>query len=166
KEKRDEAVALMKSIRGHNTYTQGGKRGRVFDTPGFGDCSSTVNAIMKRVLGYGIGSRTTNQIANTSKRKSVIVDLRINKAGVPDVSKLLPGDCLYFAGNDASRRSYKYVGHVEMVVAKNTLCGHGSGKGPTAKNLTRYCKARQRGKAPTRRGNRGLICVRRWIFDD
>lgn len=166
KDKRAKAVALMRSIKGRNTYTNGSKRGRVFATPGYGDCSSTVNAVMQRVLGYSVGSRTTNQIKNTQKRKAQKLKIPISKAGVPDQSKLLPGDCLYFAGNSESRRAYDYVGHVEMYVGGGKLMGHGSGKGPTVKSLKSYCKARQKGKAPTRRGNRGLICVIRWILDD
>lgn len=165
-DQRAEAVRLMRSLKGRNTYSQtSGKRGKVFATPGYGDCSSTVNAVMQRVLGYGIGSRTTNQIRNTSKRRAVKLDIPINANGVPDVFKLLPGDCLYFAGNDESRRAYDYVGHVEMYVGGGKLMGHGSGRGPTVKSLKTYCRNRQRGKAPTRRGNRGLICVIRWILD-
>lgn len=165
-EKRAEAVRLMRSLKGRNTYSQAsGKRGKVFATPGYGDCSSTVNAVMQRVLGYGIGSRTTNQIRNTQKRRAIKLDIPIGPAGVPDVSQMLPGDCLYFAGNSESRRAYYYVGHVEMYVGNGKLMGHGSGRGPTVKSLKTYCKARQHGKAPTRRGNRGLICVIRWIVD-
>ncbi len=163
-QQRAEVVALMKSLKGKNTYSQAsGKRGKVFATPGYGDCSSTVDAVFKKVLGYSIGSRTTNQIKNTNKRRAVKATIIINKAGVPDVSKLLPGDCLYFAGNDESRRAYDYVGHVEMFIGGGKLMGHGSGRGPTVKNLKSYCKARQKGKSPTKRGNRGLICVIRWI---
>ncbi|MGJ4851425.1 hypothetical protein ACH6CV_14375 [Bacillota bacterium Meth-B3] len=161
-EKREYAVALMRSIKGKNTYTQGSKRNRVFATPGYGDCSSTINAVMKRVLGYGIGSRTTDQIKNRHKRKAIRLDIAI-KGGVPDITQLVKGDCLYFAGNSESRRACEYVGHVEMVVGKNQLAGHGSGKGPTGKNLTTYCRNRQKAKSPTRRGNRGLICAIRWI---
>ena len=52
-----------------------------------------------------------------------------------------------------------------MYIGNKKLMGHGSGKGPTVKPIKTYCKARQRSKSPTKRGNRGLICVIRWIVD-
>ena len=111
-----------------------------------------------------LGVRTTDQLANARKR-GWVVDVPVNSRGVPDRTKMLPGDLLYFAGNDESRRAYDYVGHVEMYVGGRYLMGHGSGKGPTVKRIGIYCKARQRGKAPTKRGNRGLIAVVRPIQD-
>ena len=53
--------------------------------------------------------------------------------------KLLPGDCLYFKGN---KSHFKDVGHVEMYTGPNECWGHGSGTGPTKKDLRDYCRRR------------------------
>lgn len=45
-----------------------------------------------------------------------------------------------------------------------TLCGHGSGN-PKTHKMVSYCKSRQSTKADTKRGNRGLIKVLRFIED-
>ena len=138
KEKRAKAVSLIKSIAGRNTYSQSpSRRERVFDTPGYGDCSSTVRLVIAKAGGpKNIGSNTSVQLANHKTRGKVVDET----SGIhPDESKLLPGDCLYFKGNTAHTLD---VGHVEMYTGKNQCYGHGSGKGPTRKNLRNYCKSR------------------------
>ena len=74
---------------------------------------------------------------------------------------------LEFAGTDESRP--QTIGHVEMVHTldgKDTIiCGHGSGR-PSYKDMIAYCRQRQNTKASTKRGNKGLVCVRRYLLDD
>lgn len=156
-EKRAEAVRLMKSRAGRNTYTNGGKRNSFFGYPargdnGYSDCSSAVRACIKEAAGIDIGSNTDRQIRNY--KKGVLVD---NTSGnYPDESKLLPGDCLYFKGNTSH---VKDVGHVEMYTGPNECWGHGSGIGPTRKNLKDYCRKRAA-------NGRRYFCAIRWIPDD
>lgn len=131
--KRVEIVAIAKSREGKNQYTQGAKRTQVGS--GYSDCSSFVRWCYLQVLGVDIGYNTAAQIVN---KKLEIVDESGKKC--PDEANLLPGDLMYFKGSDASRPFG--VGHVEMYVSKNTCIGHGSGVGPTIKNLKAYCESR------------------------
>ena len=144
-EKRNYAAQLMKSRAKLNSYTQGAKRGYFFGYPdkevgntdqkGYSDCSAAVRAAIKAAAGIDIGSNTSAQITNRSK--GLIVD---QTDGIyPDESKLLPGDCLYFKGNSSHPLD---VGHVEMYTGPNECYGHGSGTGPTKKDLKAYCKSR------------------------
>lgn len=137
---RSEAVRLMKSRAGKNTYTNGSKRTRFFGDPkegdpGYSDCSAAVRACIQRAAGIDIGTNTDRQLRNY--KMGVVVDK--SDAGYPDEKKLLPGDCLYFKGN---KNHWKSVGHVEMYTGKNECWGHGSGQGPTKKNLESYCAKR------------------------
>lgn len=103
--------------------------------------------------GIDIGSNTSAQINNRNK-----IGLVVHTANgyYPDKSKLLPGDCLYFKGNTSHPLD---VGHVEMYTGKNECYSHGSGTGPTRKNLKEYCKSRANSK------KRYFIAIR-WIPDD
>lgn len=138
-----------------NKYTQSSKRTQVGS--GYGDCSSTVRWCYQQVLGVDIGINTEAQI-KSKKLEDVKVTI---KNGIPDENKLMKADLLYFRGNDTSRT--KGVGHVEMYIGDGKLLGHGSGTGPTEKNMKSYCKYMQSTKCNN--GNRGLICVRR-LSDD
>ncbi len=142
--------------KGKNQYTQDSRRTQVGS--GYGDCSSTVRWCYQQVLGIDIGINTEAQI-KSPKLKDVIVPI---KNGVPDESYLRKADLFYFRGNDTSRT--KGVGHVEMYIGNGKLLGHGSGIGPTEKDMKIYCKQRQNAKGNN--GNKGLICVRRAIEDD
>lgn len=156
-EKRRLAAALMQGRAGQNQYTQGAKRGCFFGYPregmaGFSDCSSAVRACIRRAAGIDIGSNTDRQLRNY--KKGLVVD---HTQGIlPDEAKLKPGDCLYFKGNSAH---FGNVGHVEMYTGKNECWGHGSGIGPTKKDLAKYC----RGRAAK---NRRYFCAIRWILDE
>lgn len=153
-EKRKAVVELLLTRVKKNQYTQGSKRNQVFEEPtGFGDCSSTVRAGYKRVLGIDIGGNTVVQIQS---KKGFDVDVAGGRA-YPDEAKLKPGDCLYFKGADASRPFS--VGHVEMYIGNNQLLGHGSGTGPTVKKMKAYCKSRKN-------SGRGYIKTRRFIAND
>lgn len=158
-EMRDMAVKLAMSRLMKNSYTQGADRGYVFGKPegaerGYSDCSSFVNAVLKRVLGYSIGSNTDAQIANRAKGV-VIEDNRDGKRSYPTLNKLQPGDCIYYKGNASH---IWQVGHVEMAVSQDQCIGHGSGTGPTLKNTKRYSQ--------NRTGARKYLCVIRWIPDE
>lgn len=153
-EKRVAVVNLLRGRIKRNKYTQGAKRNRVFDEPnGWGDCSSTVRAAYKKVLGIDIGTNTVAQIVSG---KGIDVDIG-NGAAYPPESKLKPGDCLYFKGTDTSRPFS--VGHVEMYIGNGQLLGHGSGIGPTVKKLKTYCKSRHT-------SGKGYIKTRRFISED
>ena len=156
-EQRAALVAAVESREGKNQYTQGSKRDQVAD--GWSDCSSLVRWAHEEALGIYIGDNTEGQI-NSSRLTTVDVEI---SAGVPDESRMLPGDLLFFRGRDTSRGASQYVGHVEMYVGDGQISGHGSGVGPTRKNMADYCRQRQASSSPVPAGNRGLICVRRAV---
>ena len=158
---RELAVGYMTGRKGKNSYTQGSKRTYFFGYPdnepgntmqkGYSDCSSAVRACIKAVAGIDIGSNTSAQINN--RGKGAVVDQ--TDGYYPDESRLQPGDCLYFKGNTSHPMD---VGHVEMYTGENECYGHGSGTGPTRKNLRDYCRSR----ASSRK--RYFMAVR-WITD-
>ena len=160
-EKRLEAVRLMKSRADRNEYTNGGKRNQFFGQPegadGFSDCSSAVRACIKRAAGIDIGSNTDKQIENLLAGKGELIDAGSNGRAMPNEVLMQPGDCIYFRGNTRHTRD---VGHVEMYTGPNECWGHGSGQGPTKKDLKKYCANRAK-KASTR-----FLCVVRWITGD
>ena len=168
-EKRLRVRDKYREILGRNRYSQA-KRDycykRASDGCYYSDCSSSISYAYKEA-GYGFGILNTVGMYESKKLKRVDVTI---KKGVPqEVDRLRVGDMLLFAGNDSSRATSEYVGHVEMVYDiqgdKVTLCGHGSGN-PSLKDLVTYCKKRQSMSATTKRGNRGLIKVVRFIQDD
>lgn len=161
-ERREKAVSLMKSRAKKNSYTQGGNRVYFFGHPdnvpgnttqkGYSDCSSAVRAAIKAATGIDIGGNTSAQI-NNRKKKGIVV--HETTGYYPDTSKLLPGDCLYFKGNESHPLD---VGHVEMYIGDGKLCGHGSGTGPKIRNMMDYCKSRATKK-------RRYFMTIRWIPD-
>ena len=160
KEKRAALVAKIKSREGKNQYTQSSKRDQV--SSGCSDCSSLQQWVYEQVLGINIGDNTEAQMLS---KKLTTIDAGIS-GGVPDEDKLLPGDLLYFRGTDPDRKATGYVGHVEMYVGNGELSGHGSGVGPTRKNMKEYCQSRQKRSVAAPIYNRGLICVRRGLPED
>lgn len=156
-EQRAALVAAVVSREGKNQYTTSSKRDQVAD--GWSDCSSLVRWAHQEVLGVYIGDNTEAQI---SSDKLTTVDVPISN-GVPDESAMLPGDLLFFRGRDTGRKASQYVGHVEMYIGNGECSGHGSGTGPTRKNMADYCWKRQKSSSPVPAGNRGLICVRRAV---
>ena len=161
-EKRAQAVAYMKSRTKKNSYTQGSNRKYFFGKPdnipgntsqkGYSDCSSACAEAIRAAAGISIGSNTSAQINN--RAKGIVV--HTTDGYYPDESKLLPGDCLYFKGNTSHPMD---VGHVEMYTGPNECYGHGSGTGPTKKNLREYCESRGNSK------KRYFMAIR-WILDD
>lgn len=159
---REEAVRLMKSRQHRNNYTNGADRLYFFGKPdnlpgntaqrGFSDCSSAVRAAIRAASGLDIGGNTDMQLRNRA-RGLVIHE---TDTGLPDESQLMPGDCLYFRGNPAHLMD---VGHVEMYVGPNALCGHGGGTGPIVHALDAYCEKR-------RGTDRAYFMAVRWITDD
>lgn len=156
-EQRAALVAAVESREGKNQYTQGSKRDQV--DSGWSDCSSLMRWAHQKALGVYIGDNTEGQILS-SKLATINVSI---SAGVPNESQMLPGDLLFFRGKDTSRKSSQYVGHVEMYVGNGECSGHGSGIGPTRKNMADYCRERQARTSPVPAGNQGLICIRRAV---
>jgi hypothetical protein len=158
-EKRAKAVALAKSRLRKNKYTNGSNRGYVWGKPagtdpGYSDCSSFVRAVLKKAAGIDIGGHTGTQIENR-KRGLLIEDNRDGARTFPTPAKLLPGDCIYYMGTPSHAW---HVGHVEMALSKSKCIGHGSGTGPTIKNIKSYSRSRT--------GARRYLCVIRWILDE
>lgn len=161
-EKRMEAVRLMKSRAGRNTYTNGSKRQYFFGYPnegddGYSDCSSAVRESIRRAAGIYIGSNTDAQIRKLMAGEGKLVDAASGGRIYPDESALKPGDCLYFRGNT---NHVKNVGHVEMYTGKNECWGHGSGIGPKKHDLKEYCEYRVKDMS------KRYLCAVRWIPDD
>ncbi len=171
-EKRAKVVSFAPKTKGRNIYSQNAAKRECVFTPYkdgryYSDCSSFVRWLyrMAQII-TNIGSNTVSILRN---KAAVAVECKI-KNGVPtDIAALRVGDLLMFAGSDSSRAYAEYVGHVEMVYAIKgntvTLIGHGSGH-PSTKNMVTYCRARQAAKTGTKRGNKGLIRVLRFIPDD
>lgn len=160
---RKKAAQYMKDRKKMNSYTQGSKRGYFFGYPdkepgnttqkGYSDCSSAVREAIKAACGIDIGSNTSAQINNRKTKGKVVHE---TTGYYPDESKLKVGDCLYFKGNTSHPLD---VGHVEMYTGPNECYGHGSGTGPTKKDLKVYCKSRATSK------KRYFMAIR-WIPDD
>lgn len=135
-DKRNTVVNFVKSREGKNQYTQSSKRTQV--SSGYSDCSSLVWAAYCKI-NMAIGDYTGAQIGRGTW---------VTKGGsYPDESKLLPGDLLFFASGSNNGRPYN-VGHVEMYVGNGQISGHGSGTGPTRKNMVTYCKQRNSAGRP------------------
>lgn len=145
--KRNEVVQAVKSRENKNQYTQSVKRTQV--ASGYSDCSSLTWWAYRQV-GVEIGDYTGAQIQRGSW---------VTKGGsVPEESKLLPGDLLFFSANYENGRPYR-VNHVEMYVGNGETSGHGYGVGPTRKNMAKYCQERNQDGRP-------YIGVKRYIASD
>ena len=172
-QKRQKVADIYKTCIGRNTYSQDiSKRECAFtpykDGKYYSDCSSSIRLAYKKAK-VGFDNIGGNTVGMYSSNKGVKIDCVI-KNGIPtDVNSLRVGDILLFAGSDKSRKSSEYVGHVEMIYSihdnKVTLCGHGSGN-PSFKDMVDYCKKCQNSSTSTSRGNKGLICVKRFIMDN
>lgn len=158
KEKRNAVANAVKSREGKNQYTNDSRRYQV--DKGYSDCSSLVYWGYLNTLGINIGDDTDAQLRSSAAKD---VNLSIVN-GIPDESKMLVGDLLYFKGTEEWRT--RYVGHVEMYVGNGQITGHGSGIGPTRKNMVDYCRSRQEQWSPVPGNNKGLICVRRVVPKD
>ena len=124
----------------------------------YSDCSSSISYAYKEA-GLGFGILNTAGMYQSNKFTTIDADIA---DGIPDMSRLRPGDMLLFAGTDASRPLK--IGHVEMYCGNGIICGHGSGT-PSYKDLVVYCKSRYASFAPGG-WRKGLVCVRRYIQDD
>lgn len=132
----------------------------------YSDCSSSVSyAYREAGEGFGI----LNTVGMWTSKKLVDVPVVIKKGVIQNPEVLRIGDMLLFAGNDARRKAYGYVGHVEMVGeisgGKYILYGHGSGLAKKHE-MNAYCRSRYNTRAATPLGRRLLIRVRRRIRDD
>lgn len=133
---RESVVDMILSRVGKNQYSQASDKRNLVGS-GWGDCSSTVRWCYRQALGVDIGSNTVAQISN----KALAV-VEPNLGGQPNELNLKKGDLLYFEGTNSSRP--EKVGHVEMYIGGGRICGHGSGKGPTTKNMKDYVSGRNK----------------------
>ncbi len=172
-EKRAKVASFAPVTKGRNLYSQNAvKRECVFtpykDGKYYSDCSSFVRWLY-RMAGIGLANIGGNTVGIIQNKAAVTVHCKIEKGVPTDVSALRVGDLLLFAGTDSARAYAQYVGHVEMVYridgGKVTLVGHGSGH-PSTKDMASYCMGRQAAKTNTKRGDKGLIRVVRFIPDD
>lgn len=124
----------------------------------YSDCSSSICNAYKEA-GFDIGDLNTAGMYYSKKLTTIDADIA---DGIPDTSRLRPGDMLLFAGTDASRP--EKIGHVEMYCGNGIICGHGSGN-PSYKDLVAYCRSRYNSWA-IGGWRKGLVCVRRYIQDD
>lgn len=169
-EKRLMVRNKYRTIIGRNIYSQE-KRNYCYKKYSNGkyysDCSSSICYTYKEVgLSFGI----LNTVGMWVSSKLIDVPVVIKKGIIQNPEVLRIGDMLLFAGTNSARKSYGYVGHVEMVGEINTtgviLYGHGSGN-PKKHEMNAYCKSRYgRKTSNTTLGHTGLIRVRRFIKDD
>ena len=160
-EKRQAVINKYDLLIGRNYYSQNLRDycyKKYKDGNYYSDCSSSI-CYAYAEAGQSFGILNTAGIYQSSKLTTVDVDITV---GIPDVSRLRPGDMLEFAGTDKSRPLK--IGHVEMYCGDGIICGHGSGR-PSYKQLTAYCKSRYDSWAPGG-WRKGLVCVRRYIQDD
>ena len=113
-------------IQGTLDYTQDSRRTRVFENPGWSDCSSFCWKMYERFFGIYVGSWTGEQIGLGTK----VVDGTGGTVTQAQMSKLKPGDLLFYGKGSPS--------HVEMYIGNGQQLGHGSGWGPTLKNTLTY----------------------------
>lgn len=167
--RRAAVAAQYRKFIGRNHYSQALRNYCVTkykDGKYYSDCSSSVSYAYKQA-GEGFGILNTVGMWTSTKMKDVPVVIKSGMIQNPEVLKI--GDMLLFAGNDTSRKAYGYVGHVEMVGeisgSKIMLYGHGSGLAKSHE-MNAYLKSRRNTKSSTPLGNRGLIRVRRAIWDE
>ena len=158
-EKRNLIVKKALTREKKNQYSQAADK-RTLIVSGFGDCSATMWYWYYKLFGINIGANTEAQI-KSDKGKRVALTI---KNGIPDEKKLKKGDLLYFRGTDNSRT--EGVGHVEMYIGEGKIFGHGSGMGGTVKNMKDYCKMRFNTASTKKLKNRGLICVKRILWEE
>lgn len=168
-ERRLKVRDKYRTIIGRNRYSQP-KRNYCYkkysDGKYYSDCSSSVSWTYK-VVGESFG--ILNTVGMWTSNRLVDVPVKISKGIIQNPDILRIGDMLLFAGNDAGRKKYGYVGHVEMVgeieSGRVTLYGHGSGLAKKHE-MNAYCRSRYNTRAATPLGRRLLIRVRRAIADD
>jgi len=169
--KRKAVADIYKECIGRNLYSQDTTRRECAFTPHtdgkyYSDCSSSIRlAYRKADIGLNnIGGNTAGMYHSTLGR---IMDVSIANGVPANPAQLRVGDLLLFAGMDSGRPLC--IGHVEMVYSISgssvTLCGHGSGV-PSFKDMAAYCKNRYNTKTSTTKGNKGLVCVKRYVPDD
>ena len=169
--KRKAVADIYQECIGRNLYSQDTTRRECAFTPHtdgkyYSDCSSSIRLAYKKAdigLSY-IGGNTAGMYNSTL---GSIVDVSTTNGVPTNPAQLRVGDILLLAGTDSSRPLC--IGHVEMVYSISggsvTLCGHGGGN-PSYKDMATYCKTRYNAKTGTTKGNKGLVCVKRYVQDD
>ena len=122
-------VQQMYDLRGKITYTQDCRRDLVEE--GYGDCSSVVRWVYRKILHMDIGEDTAVQILSDK-------GFDVDEGPYPKICRLLPGDLLFFTGGDEMRPMG--VGHVEMYAGCRTLIGQNGReeKGTFIKDIDEY----------------------------
>lgn len=168
-EKRLAVVRKYDEILGRNKYSQPRRDycyRKYSDGKYYSDCSSSISYAYKEA-GFSFGILNTVGMYTSAKLRDVPVVIKNGIIQNKDI--LRPGDMLLFARTDSSRAYADYVGHVEMVAqisgSKATIYGHGSGT-PRKTDMDSYCKSQFAKKTKTKIGNKGLLKVRRFIWDD
>lgn len=174
-EKRAAVVKKYEEILGRNKYSQA-KRSYAFkkyaDGKYYSDCSSSI-ALAYKYAGHPFydnnGSYNPNTVGMYQAKNLRDVPVTIKNGVIQNPEVLRQGDMLLFAGSDNSRKYADCVGHVEMVAKISgstvTLYGHGSGT-PRATEMHAYCRNRYKQKTSTGIGNKGLLKVRRFIWEE
>lgn len=174
-EKRQAVISKYEEIIGRNKYSQT-RRGYAYkkysDGKYYSDCSSSI-ALAHKEAGYPFydnnGSYNPNTVGMYQAKSLVDVPVEIKDGVIQNPEVLQPCDMLLFAGSDTSRKYADYVGHVEMVGkisnGKVTIYGHGSGT-PRKTEMNAYCKKRFKQKTSTKKGNKGLLKVRRLFVEE
>ena len=162
-EKRAALVNKIMSREKKNTYTNDTTlRLKVGGEPagknGWSDCSSCVQWVYKQALGVNVGGYTVSQIQSKLADNIDENGVTGKNNGMPDVSKLQPGDLLFYKGTNKARPFT--VGHVEMYIGAGKICGHGTGKGPFIQDLVAYTEKRNK------LGRNNYIMARRFVRDD
>ena len=124
----DDVIALVKSRRGKNQYTQSSKLEQVFS--GYSDCSSLMWQCFERAAGVYIGTWTGEQIDKGDLVYSNLGSSHVLTKAMQ--AKILPGDLVFWGPSRGDSR------HVEMYLGNNQIIGHGSGVGPTIKTADQY----------------------------
>lgn len=167
-EKRLAVVKKYEEILGRNNYSQSLRDycyKKYSNGKYYSDCSSSISYAYKEA-GFSFGILNTVGMYTSAKLRDVPV---VIKNGIIQSKEALrPGDMLLFARTDSSRAYADYVGHVEMVAKisgdKATIYGHGSAT-PRSTDMDTYCKQQFAKKTSTKIGNKGLLKVRRFIWD-
>jgi len=146
---RQVVCSAMLALQGKLRYSMGSDRSQVWNGfthgSGVGDCSSTISIIYKNCCGLNIGDWS-----GAIKGSSTGITVDNNTGGIPDQSKLLPGDVIC------------YNGHVEMYLGNDQCIGHGGpGIGPKMKTMSSYTESRNK-----RGSGKKYVCTRRFIHDN
>ena len=132
-------VQYAESILNKDQYSQDPKKRQMVGR-GYSDCSSFAQWCYKNAINVDPGGNTG---AMADSAQLVTVD----EGSTPNVNNLEAGDLLLFRAKKPNGRT-KNIGHVEVYDGNGNVIGHGSGKGPTKKSLSKYLQDRAKYGGP------------------